>query len=99
MIKTSKPVYSMDSGLTLTPYVNDEGEIWLASEGNGCGDDIALSDLGGWTHAEVEREYGLEIDVDAMREDADEIEAAGDSDNADWLRSWCDDYEVLIDED
>ena len=81
--------------MTLTPYVNDKQEIWLASEGNGCGDDVAMCDIYGWTYNDVEREYGLELDIAAMREDADEIEAAGDVDNADWLRSWCDDYEML----
>lgn len=101
-IKTSKAVYINDDDTCgnpyrLTPYVNDVGEIWLASEGNGCGDDIVLNDLGGWTHDDIERDYGLDLDIDTMREDADEIEAAGDADNADWLRSWCDDYERLRD--
>lgn len=96
-IKTSTAVYSMESGMTLTPYVNDKGEIWLASEGNGCGDDVLLYDILGWTHDDIEREYGLDLDIDAMREDADEIAAAGDEDSADWLRSWCDDYERLRD--
>ena len=96
-IKTSKAVHSMESGLTLTPYVNDKGEIMLASEGNGCGDDVPLNDIFGWTHDDIEREYGLDRDVDAMRADADEIAAAGDADSADWLRSWCDDYEALRD--
>ena len=69
----------------------------FGARGNGCGDDIVLKDICGWTHDDLEREYGLKFDIDAMREDADEIEAAGDSDNADWLRSWCDDYESLRD--
>lgn len=100
MIKTSKTVYVNDEDTCgnpyrLTPYVTDNGEIWLHAEGNGCGDDIALYDLGGWSHDELVREYGLDLDIDAMREDADEIESAGDADSADWLRSWCDDYEAL----
>ena len=32
------------------------------------------------------------------RDDAAEIEAAGEKDSADWLRDWCDDYERLRDE-
>lgn len=102
-IKTSKAVYINDDDTCgnpyrLTPYVKDNGEIWLAAEGNGCADDIALNDLGGWTHDDVEREYGFDLDIDLMREDADEIEASGDKDSADWLRSWLDDYEVLKNE-
>ena len=101
-IKTSKIVYIDDKDTCgnpyrLTPYVTDSGDIWLAAEGSGNGDDIALYDLGGWTHDDIVREYGLDLDIDAMREDADEIEAAGYADLADWLRSWCDDYETLRD--
>ena len=32
-IKASTPCYV--NGITLTPYVTDGGEVWLASEGNG----------------------------------------------------------------
>lgn len=98
--KTSKAVYINNNDIsgnpnTLTPYVTDNGEIWLSSEGNGAGNDIMLCDICGWTRDEVEREYGFDLDIDAMREDADEIEAAGHAGSADWLRSWCRDYENL----
>ena len=100
-ITTTTPVYTNENDtcgnpFSLTPYVNDRGEIWLASDGNGAGNDVMLQDLCGWSRDDVEREYGSDIDIDAMRKDADEIEASGDADNADWLRSWCDDYERLI---
>ena len=32
-VKASTPCYA--NGITLTPYVTDDGYIWLASEGNG----------------------------------------------------------------
>lgn len=87
-VKTSNAVYTYESGCTLTPYVNENCEIWLACEGNGNGDDIMLEDLDGMTDSEAWAKYAL-IDLNAMMDDADEIEKAGDSDSAEWLRSWC----------
>ena len=86
-IMTSTPVYRTNDGMTLTPYINENGEIWLASKGNGCGDDVMLKDVEGWTEDEIAAEYE-DIDFAAMRADAEEIRAAGDAENADWLVGW-----------
>ena len=88
MIITTTAVYSNDNGFSLVPYVNDNGEIWLKSTGNGCGDDVMVQDVEGWTSEEIMHEYES-IDTDAMLVAADEIEAAGDCDNAEWIRGWC----------
>ena len=86
-IMTSTPVYMTDDGMTLTPYVNEDGEIWLASRGNGCGDDVMLQDIVGWNEDEIAAEYE-DLDLAAMRADAEEIRDAGDSETADWLEDW-----------
>lgn len=92
-IKTTHAVYvnkddTCGNPYRLTPYVNEDGEIWLASEGNGCGDDVMLEDITGLTNTEI-CERWKDVDLDALRADADEIRAAGDADNADWIEDWC----------
>lgn len=91
MIRTTTPVYVKDNDINnpyrLTPYVADNGEIWLAAEGNGCADDIMLEDIVGWTADDINERWG-DIDLNALRADADEIDAAGDADTADYIRDW-----------
>jgi len=87
--------YASGNEYVLTPYVKENGEIWLKAEGNGAGDDIMLKDLIGLTDEEIAEEYG-EFDLDAMRADADEVEAAGDHDAAEWLRNWCEQCEAAV---
>lgn len=90
-IKTTHAVYVHDdtcgNPYRLTPYVNEDGEIWLASEGNGCADNVVLLDVEGLTDDDIAFQYG-DLDLDAMRADAEEIRAAGDTENADWLVGW-----------
>lgn len=85
-IKATTPCY--EYGITLTPYVTEDGEIWLASEGNGCGNDITLEDINGWTAEEINAKWS-DIDLDALRAGADEI-AAADEDAAEYIRMWAD---------
>ena len=85
-IKATTPCY--ENGITLTPYVTEDGEIWLASEGNGCGDDIMLEDTNGLTAEEINAKWS-DIDLDALRAGADEI-AAADEDAAEYIRMWAD---------
>lgn len=92
MIKTSINVNgltdpSSSNPHTLTPYVNDDGEIWLASNGSGCGDDVMIDDVTGWTANDINDHY-RSIDLDAMEVAADEVEAAGDRESAEWIREW-----------
>ena len=63
-VKASTPCY--ENGITLTPYVTDDGEVWLASEGNGCGDDVMLEDIRGWAVDEISAKWS-DIDLDALR--------------------------------
>ena len=83
-VKASTPCHV--DGMTLTPYVTDDGEVWLASEGNGCGDDVMLEDISGWTVDEINAKWS-DIDLDALRVGADEI-AAADEDAAEYIRAW-----------
>lgn len=83
-VKASTPCYV--NGITLTPYVTYDGEVWLASEGNGCGDDVMLEDISGWTADEINAKWS-DIDLDALRVGADEIESV-DKDAADYIRAW-----------
>ena len=83
-VKASTPCYA--NGMTLTPYVADDGEVWLASEGNGCGDDVMLEDIRGWAVDEINAKWSG-IDLDALRDGADEIGAV-DEDEADYIRAW-----------
>ena len=86
-VKASTPCYA--NGITLTPYVTDDGYIWLASEGNGCGDDVMLEDISGWTVDEINAKWS-DIDLDALRVGADEIGSV-DEDAADYIRAWASD--------
>ena len=85
-IKASTPCYV--NGITLTPYVTNDGNVWLAAEGNGCGDDIMLEDISGWTVDEINDKWH-NIDLNALRAGADEI-ASVDEDAADYIREWAD---------
>ena len=89
-VKASTPCYV--NGITLTPYVTDDGEVWLASEGNGCGDDVMLEDISGWTEEEINAKWS-DIDLDALRVGADEIGAA-DEGAAEYIRSWASNCEL-----
>ena len=89
-VKASTPCYV--NGITLTPYVTDDGEVWLASEGNGCGDDVMLEDINGWTEEEINAKWS-DIDLDALRVGADEI-AAADEDAAEYIRAWASNCEL-----
>ena len=71
----------------LTVYVDGNGEIMLAAEGNGCADDIALADISG-DDADSIRETWGHIDTDALRDNAAELRAAGLDDEADYLLAW-----------
>ena len=86
-VKASTPCYA--NGITLTPYVTDDGYICLASEGNGCGDDVMLEDISGWTVDEINAKWS-DIDLDALRVGADEIGSV-DEDAADYIRAWASD--------
>ena len=90
-VKASTPCYA--NGIMLTPYVTDDGEVWLASEGNGCGDDVMLEDISGWTVDEIDDKWS-DIDLDALRVGADEIGAV-DEDAADYIRAWASDCGLL----
>ena len=89
-VKATTPCYV--DGMTLTPYVADDGEVWLASEGNGCGDDVMLEDISGWTEEEINAKWS-DIDHDALRVGADEIGAA-DEGAAEYIRSWASNCEL-----
>ena len=91
-IKAKTPCYinSEDNSgnpYRLTPYVAVDGVIWLAAEGNGCGDDIMLDDICCLAPEEINDKWG-DIDLDAIRVAADEIAEAGENESADWLRDW-----------
>ena len=105
IIRAKTPCYinkNDDCGnpIRLTPYVKG-GEVWLASEGNGCGNDIVLEDLSGWTDREIDGTW-CDIDLAALRVGADEIESAGDKDSADYIRDWastCEQARARVKED
>ena len=67
-VKASTPCYA--NGITLTPYVTDDGEVWLASEGNGCGDDVRLGGVNGWTVDKINAKWS-DFDLDALLVGAD----------------------------
>lgn len=87
--KASHAVYQDPNGHTLTPYVNDKGEIWLASEGNGGGNDVMVEDVDAWAAEEIVETYAG-LNVDAMRAAAMEFLMDGCTDAANWLENWCD---------
>jgi len=87
--------YATGNEYVLTPYVKENGEIWLKAEGDGAGDDVMLKDLTGMTDDEIAEEYG-EFDLDAMRANADEIKTAGNLDAGNWLHDWCDKCESIL---
>lgn len=106
-IMTSRPVYNSDNHsdspycssnpYTLTPYLRDDGELWMAARGNGAADDVIINDVDGMSNEEIIEIYG-NIDIDAMRDDAKEIQAV-DNDAAEWLLAWCDRVELAIKEE
>lgn len=83
------PCYTADSGYSLTLYVADNGAIMLAAEGNGCGDDIMLDGIDGWSDADINEQYRL-LNLDQLRDDAAALREAGREDDADWLGGWID---------
>lgn len=88
--KSSTP----DNPYRLTLYIADNGAIGLAADGNGCGDDIWLEDVDGWSDADINREY-RKLDHNALVRNIDELRAAGFEDEADWLHDWeCHTYEA-----
>ena len=87
------PCYAADSGYSLTLYVAENGAIMLAAAGNGCGDDIMLDDINGWSDADINEEYRM-LNLDQLRDDAAALREAGREDDADWLDGWIDRAEM-----
>lgn len=71
----------------LTLYIADNGAIMLAADGNGCGNDIALEDIDGWSDADINEQY-RHINTTALARNVEGLRAAGFADEADYVWDW-----------
>lgn len=89
--KATTPCYIADNDVNnpfrLTLYIADNGAIMLASEGNGCGDDIPLEDIDGWNDADINEQF-RHIDTNALATNVNELRDAGFPDEADYMWDW-----------
>ena len=46
-----------DNPYRLTLYIANNGAIGLAADGNGCGNDIDVEDVDGWSDADINSKY------------------------------------------
>lgn len=71
----------------LTLYVADNGAIMLGAAGNGCGNDIPLEDINGWSDADINEQF-RHIDTNALARNAEELRLSGFADEADYVEDW-----------
>ncbi len=83
-----------DNPYRLTLYIANNGAIGLAADGNGCGNDIDIEDVDGWSDADINSKY-RQLDHNVLVRNIDELRAAGFEADADWLHDWqCRTYEA-----
>lgn len=89
--KTAVPCYVADNDAQnpyrLTLYIADNGAIMLAAEGNGCGNDIELEDIDGWSDADINERF-RHIDTNALAKNVQELRDAGFPDAAEYVWDW-----------
>ena len=87
----SEPCYNAGNDehnpYTLTLYVADNGAIMLGAAGNGCGNDLALEDIDGWSDADVNEQF-RRIDTNSLAKNAQELRAAGFDAESDYVEDW-----------
>lgn len=87
----SMPCYDAENDesnpYTLTLYIADNGAIMLGAAGSGCGNDIALEDIDGWSDADINEQF-RHIDTTALADNVTELRAAGFANEADYVWDW-----------
>lgn len=87
----STPCYDAENDesnpYTLTLYVADNGAIMLGAAGNGCGNDLALENIDGWSDADINEQF-RRIDTNSLAKNAQELRAAGFGAEADYVEDW-----------
>ena len=69
---------------SLTLYIADNGAVMLGASGNGCGNDIPLDDIDGWSDADINERF-RNIDTNALAANVTELRDAGFATEADYV--------------
>lgn len=87
----SRPCYIADNDThnpyRLTLYIADNGAVMLGASGNGCGDDIPLEDIDGWSDADINERF-RNIDTNALAANVTELRDAGFTTEAGYVWDW-----------